>query len=196
MKRFLFLFCAVVLVCSIMILPAFASESLVYSIDYLNHSTAIDLSAPLEGLYIVNFYDADHDIVLSLPAKDFTYPNTVSYGEGSDDSYWWEMSFYYMDDALMLETSFGGCTDDDCGTFNLFYPDVSTFELVPYTPVEPEPDPEPLSPLGGIGEFFSSVMLWLSSLASVVLASPVLTVFVACFVIVGFVVALGKRLKS
>lgn len=160
MKRFTFLFCSVVLVCALMVVPAFATGELQFSIDYLNHQSAVELSAPLDGLYTVNFYDADNQLVFSLPAKDFTYPNTVYYGEGSEsEGPWWEMSFSYNGDALMLETGFGGCTDEDCGNFNFFYPDVSTFELVPFTPI----DPEPVSPIAGIFGVFSGIGFWLAS---------------------------------
>ena len=162
MKRFLLLFCAAVLACSIMIVPAFAADDLTFTVDILNSEEPIHLGVPLDGLYSINFYDANNQIVFSLPAKDFTFPITVFYTEtlSDDGNEGWELRFYYEDNDLMVNTEFWGCADDMCGDFSFFFPNVVSFELLPVS--APMPDPEPVSPISGIFGVFTGVGSWLA----------------------------------
>ena len=202
MKRFLLLFCSVVLVCSLMIVPALAAGNGIISFTDLEHPLAdrVMIDEPVSGDYYIRFFSSASPDPIGV-SPDFSIdPESGQCFEFEllDCVVFFCPASFMTDDGMVFTCCFqASASDEEVSLYD--YLDITRFDLVPVgydLKPDPEPVPELVSPFVGIGEFFSSVMLWLASLASVVVNSPVLTVFVVCFVIVGFVVALGKRLKS
>ena len=194
MKRFLLLFCTVVLVFSIMIVPAFAFDSfsievvdtqfvnpdpvLVLHPDRLYDITLVtdDFSYTYHDVYLIpeiygdDTYGSLYDLAVWFPVDDsrnFDFDFTVLYGGNS------------ISNLVCLEASgVVACGDDEIYDFTIIFSDASIVE--PLTPVDA---------VDSIGAFFHSALSWFTSLISVISSSPLLLIMVIFMPVVGILVA-------
>ena len=210
MKRFLLFFCTVVLVCSIMVVPASASEtiSVHYSEDHFESFTNSNNPIP-SGEYFVSFYIPALDSTLELGSLDLILqPLYIScdpddpYCDAVIFSFSYETSDIEPFDAFVFEVvwDWNGSeyilVDDPSFSYTLAYiDDIEYWDVVvELTPVLPEPVKETF--LESVGTFFTQSIAWLGTIAGVVTNSPALLVIVIGMIIAGVIIGYLKRVKN
>lgn len=171
MKRFLLLFCTVVLICSIMIVPAFAAETIVAT-DF-NDYVVLPSAIPA-GQYTLTFGIKSSTSNLVLTSEVFWVGEYVVDGDESgfitspfllsndDDgfvSFSCVLTFVTVTDPVDGEIYLSVVELD--GEYYKFDEDAEyVFILTPYDgiPVEPEPG----SPIGGVLDVFSGIGSWIT----------------------------------
>ena len=167
MKRFLLLFCTVVLVCSIMIVPAFAAEAYVgVKSSSSDHCVSFD-SIPPSGEYIMSFeFDSDGSI-LTLIADPFVLGDVEEvFIDGNSCLASTAVPIFFRIEEAILELQFGILADSarsvvlgsfldmDGNRYSL--PDDIVVTLTPVGSSQSE------SPLTGIFDVFGGVGSWLA----------------------------------
>lgn len=186
MKRFLLLFCTVVLVCSIMVVPAFAFETIRvhYSEDHFESFTNSNNPIP-SGEYFVSFYIPALDSTLELGSLEvILQPYYIScepddpYCDAVISAFTYETFDTEPVDAFAFEVvwDWNGSeyilVDDPSFSSALAYIDDIEYldVVVELTPVAPEPVTGG-SPLSGVFGVFGGVGSWciaqLGSLSSI-----------------------------
>ncbi len=157
MKRFLLLFCTAVLVCSLMIVPAFASES--YQIEFIdcNINSLADFVLP-HSTYVATIYDASNTV--RFTSEPFDFDGKTSYyslmdGDVLAYKLWIDL---LPDDGVTVfevehvnEDYFNVWSEDMCVVFSLTLDSPSI-----------APDPDPVSPIAGIFDVFGGVGSWIA----------------------------------
>jgi len=161
MKRFLLLFFSAVLVCTLMIVPAFASESYSVVFDGCTINTTADFVLPY-GTYKVTILNASNSAVfVSLPVE-YNGTELLALYDGDTLAY-----------KLWISQADENATAFEIDRVNEDYPPVWSdevclvFTLVfdpadPVIPPDPGPVPEPVSPVAGIFGVFTGVGSWLA----------------------------------
>lgn len=165
MKRFLLLFCTVVLVFSIMIVPAFASDLEVITVtdprDF--DSKSVQVNERFSGDYRVLFYDSSSEPFLITPVVFIDENRTTSYdftGLLNNLSFHIEMDFLVEDDGRVFFCfPFWACSADECFMLSELF-EISRIEFVPAAEYEP-PAVDGGSPLSGIFDVFGGVGSWI-----------------------------------
>lgn len=201
MKRFLLLFCTVVLLCAIMIVPTSASEVIVahYENDHFESFTNFTSLIPA-GEYNVSFYIPELDTTFDLGSYDLIlkpyYINCAPDDPLKDAVI---MAFQYSTDNQEfvfefvwnpLDGVYSLVEDDEFISFAAaFVDDGEYFDVtVELTPVEPEPI-SPVDAVDAIGAFFQSGLTWFTSVISVISSSPLLLIMVIIMPVVGILIA-------
>lgn len=150
MKRFLLLFCAAVLACSIMIVPAFAASDLSFEFSQMDEDNWIvrDFYLP-DGDYTLTVYFKDGRVI-TFPEFSYNGDSTVYY---SDDIYSYSVMLLRDENGLMFCGDF--CDEIDC-----FMMDDSKCRIAVFAP--PFVEPESVSPIDGIFGVFRGVGSWLA----------------------------------
>ena len=156
MKRFLLLFFSAVLVCSLMILPALAAETVVFQFDAIDSGSHTAPGFLPAGTYQLKAFSADDGGVLVFTSPDFVFDaiKGASIEFTGFDGETISIECYNSDDGFYF---FGGACDsnnEECLSFSNFY-SISYFEFVPV-------ESEPVSPIAGIFGVFTGVGSWLA----------------------------------
>ncbi len=165
MKRFLLLFFSVVLVCSVMVVPAFAAEYMITTeLDGASFAYFRDVDF-FSGSYTVLVRDlSNNDVLHEIPVmfNDYGVGDYEIICDNNSGSY--ALTGVYDTDncIFLLYGVFMTCNDlgQDCVAGPIFYDGVSV-ELVPVGWV---PDPEPVqeSILSGVFGVFGGVGAWIA----------------------------------
>ena len=163
MKRFLLLFFSAVLVCSLMIVPAFAAESYTVEFSECNLNTSADFILPY-GTYTVTMLNASESVVfVSSPFEFDESGSKILLYDGDVLAYnlW---IYVYPDEGYSgfeidrrNESYPPVWAEDVCVVFTLVFNSVD-----PALPPTTEPVPEPVSPISGIFGVFTGVGSWLA----------------------------------
>ena len=164
MKRFLLLFCTVVLVFSIMIVPAFASDLEVITVTdpFDLESYCVQVNERFSGDYRVLLYDSSSEPFLITPVFFIDENRATVYdftGLLNNLSFHIEMEFSEDDGRVFFCFPFSACSADECFIFSELF-EISRIEFVPAAEYEP-PAVDGGSPLSGIFDVFGGVGSWI-----------------------------------
>lgn len=155
MKRFLLLFCAAVLACSILIVPAFAAES--YILEFQGTGSDYDFNLPA-GSYYLKAVSASDSVLFETPTFDYSGQGLVNLTFSQPDGKIIRLELGKMVGDITF-SFFGDVCDsneEECEIFDFVYP-ISVLEFVPVTA-----ETEPVSPAAGIFGVFTGVGSWIS----------------------------------
>lgn len=186
MKRFLLLFCAAVLSCALIVVPALAAETDTYTLFVGSAGSCMDGPLIPVGRYRIELVlsESDQQILISenleIESTELckSLPGFVHEG----------VSY-----SIQFCPDIGGISTVDIFT------DDGTFSLGPcvlrFTTFVPEPSPNE-GFWSDIGSFFKQSMIWLSAVANVVVQSPALLVLTIGIAVILFIVFAVQRIKN
>lgn len=189
MKRVLFFALAIAVAVSLVVLPAFASETYIYV--YIDESSyyhcPVSIPRGKYELWSCTFGDdgsvIDEKFVCLYVLTDASY-DVFTYTVDNIDYY-----FEYCD-VSQYEEQYGS---------TLTILDSENWERISFDAFYLKPVKEPVtmtSLLGSIGDFFTTSIHWLGDVLAVVISSPALSVAVIAVPLVLFAVTLVARLKQ
>lgn len=198
MKRVLLIALAVVVAVSLLVIPAFAAESYVFSWSEVAYFGEASLP---EGTYVIKCTAVD-DVNGNVSVLEIPPVITVAYVTVNEDDITYEYceanSTIIVDDVeysviLQMVTSAetGNCCMLKLDGLDARRYGISTIEFIPYS--------EPVtmtSLLGSIGDFFTTSFQWLGDVLKIVVNSPALTVAVLAMPIILISIAFLVKIRS